>query len=213
MFSIRFHLRLLALGTLVTAIAGCANTGSDSTASASRDLGAAPAALGDASSSSLWTFTPGPAGKGWQPIRKGIAIEATSAGDAMTVSYQRERSKAAGVAFHLDPGACEGLAEIHLRAAATPEQRVHICLTDGQGVVWTFPTVRLGAESADFVVSTKEIRPDPFQNRGKEIPATPNWSDMKMLTVLDISGFMGGAVEACSWRIERVAGEGKEAGR
>ena len=57
------------------------------------------------------------------------------------------------------------------------------------------------------------LRPDPFQNAGKTVPAAPDLASMTMLTVLDISGHMGGKSEDCTWRVESLAVAGEEVGR
>ena len=144
--------------------------------------------------------------KGWHPIRDGVAVAPTTDGAAMAVTYHRERGQAAGVAFDLAPGACVGLSTIQLRLSAAAKQRLMVCITDSQGVVWSLGSVQATKEMADFTLAAKDARPDPFQNAGKQVPAAPDWSDMRMLTILDISGYMGGAAVDCAWRIEALRG-------
>jgi hypothetical protein len=182
---------------------------SDSTRSADPATAtAAPAAVSE-KSPACWAFTPGASaeGAGWYPVRNGVAVTPAADGAAMNVSYVRTKGKPAGVAFHLTPGASERLGSIALRMSARPEQRLSVCLTDGQGVVWTFPTIKALGDVGDFMLSASEIKPDPFQNAGKQVPARPDWSSMRMLTILDITGFMGAPEAECSWRIEFVRGE------
>jgi hypothetical protein len=142
--------------------------------------------------------------KGWYPIRDGIAVAPATDGVAMTVTYHRERGKAAGVAFDLTPGACVGLSTIQLRLSAAAKQRLMVCITDSQGVVWSLGSIQATKEMTDFTLAAADARPDAFQNAGKQLPAEPNWSDMRMLTILDISGFMGGAAVDCTWHIEAL---------
>jgi hypothetical protein len=196
-------LGLAALASTAVLLAAC----SDSTRSTSPSA-AAPAAIGG-QSSNCWAFSPTATegGPGWHPIRTGIAVTSIDQGAAMNVAYRRTRGKAAGVAFHLPAGASERLGTVTLRMSAQPDQRLSVCLTDGKGVVWTLPSIKALNEVGEFTLSAKEIKPDPFQNSGKEVPAQPDWSDMRMLTVLDITGFMGAAEADCSWRIEFVRGE------
>ena len=50
------------------------------------------------------------------------------------------------------------------------------------------------------------LLPDPFQNAGKRVPERPDWSDLRMLTILDIGGFLGAPAVDCTWRIESLRG-------
>ena len=196
-------LRLAALASTALMLSAC----SDSTRSDESST-AAPAAISQ-QSSTCWSFSPTAAegGTGWHPVRAGVAITPADGGAAMSVTYHRTRGKPAGVAFHLTPTASERLSTIALRMSAAPDQRLSVCLTDGKGVVWTFPTIKALGDVGEFTLSASEIKPDPFQNAGKEVPAQPDWSSMRMLTILDITGFMGAAEADCSWRIEFVRGE------
>jgi hypothetical protein len=144
--------------------------------------------------------------KGWYPIHDGVQATRADDSNSMTVAYHRARGKAAGVAFDLAPDSCTRLGEIQLRLSAAAKQRVWVCLTDSQGVVWSFPSIQLGKDMTDVTLAAKDLRADPFQNAGKQVPAQPDWKEMRMLTLLDTSGFMGAAAVDCSWRIESLRG-------
>lgn len=195
----------LAAGSAM--LAGC----TDSTATVA-DRDPAPAAIGDARPHGGWSFAARSAASepGWYPIHPGITVAPTADGGAMQVTYRRSRGKPAGVAFDLPAGASERLGSVALRMSAAPDQRLSVCLTDGKGVVWSFPSVKATAGAADVVLSAADLRPDPFQNGGKQVPERPDWSDMRMLTILDITGFMGAEEADCAWRIESVRGEEAE---
>lgn len=155
-----------------------------------------------------WSFSPHTAADetGWHPIRDGVTVALAEDGAAMEVRYHREGGTAAGVAFELAPGSCTALDTIALRLSAAAKQRLWVCLTDAQGVVWSFPSIQATTEAADFTLAAADVRPDPFQNSGKEVPEQPDWAQMQMLTILDISGFMGASAVDCVWRIESVRG-------
>ena len=168
----------------------------------------APAAKEPSPAQRGWAFSPRTAttDKGWHPIRDGVVVAPVDDGVAMAVTYHRHRGQAAGVAFELAPEACARLDAIHLRLSVAAKQSLWVCMTDGQGIVWSFPSIQATTGMADFVLAAKDARPDPFQNGGKQVPAAPEWSDMRMLTILDTSGFMGAAAVDCAWRIEGLRG-------
>jgi hypothetical protein len=169
------------------------------------------AAASAAPAATSWRIDAGSIGTSVHPIHGRIGV-ATDDG-AIGVRYHRTRGEAAGIAVQLAPGTFSADDSIELIGSAQPEQRVHLCLTDANGVVWTFPTVKLRGERTVGVVRVADLRPDPFQNAGKTVPAAPDLASMTMLTVLDISGFMGGQVEECAWRVESLAVAGTEVGR
>jgi hypothetical protein len=173
---------------------------------------AAPSAEPSATPSG-WSFSPHTAADepGWYPIHDGVTVALADDGTAMQVSYRRAGGSAAGVAFDLAPGSCTGLATVDLRLAAAAKQRLWVCLTDSRGVVWSFPSIQATTEPTDFSLAAADVRPDPFQNGGKDVPPEPDWAEMRMLTILDISGFMGASAVDCVWRIEGL--RGTEAGR
>lgn len=191
----------LSLAALVTA---CISADPESSAGRTP---AAPGAVAPSANAFAFSFDGGQSVEGWFPIRKGIEIGQTAEGNAAEIRYRRDRGTASGVALSLEPGACASLEAIVLRGASAPAQRIHLCLTDAHGVVWTLPTLKLGSEIETHRVLAAEIVPDPFQNAGKTVPAKPDWSSMRMLTVLDISGHMGAPVETVAWRIESIVGE------
>ena len=168
-----------------------------------------PAAAAPAAPPPCWSFSPRSAAAepGWHAIRDGVAIAPADDGTTMVVTYHRDRGKPAGVAFELAPGSCARLGRVDLRLAAAAKQRLWVCLTDSRGVVWTFPTLQATATMTNFTLAAADVRPDPFQNGGKRVPAQPDWADMRLLTILDISGFMGAPAVDCSWRIDGLRGE------
>ena len=203
--TIRILARPAAAGlslSLAAFLAACVSADGEATKSAAV---AAPGAVD--TPAQAFAFRGGASVSGWFPIREGVGIEGDAKAGEAVVRYERTRGTASGLAIQLAPGSCATLESLAIRGSSQPAQRLHLCLTDANGVVWTFPTVKLGAAVETHRVSSAEIVPDPFQNAGKTIPAAPDWSAMRMLTVIDISGHMGAPVEQVTWRIESIVGE------
>lgn len=152
-----------------------------------------------------WRLAAPDASQGWQPIRPDVEVAGFSGG-GVEVSYLRQTGAAFGIAHMLPEGATAGLKSIEIKGSGTPAQRLYVCLTDANGIVWSFPTLRLTEEAKVHRLNTDDVRPDTFQNAGKTPPVAPNWQEMKMLTLLDISGHMGGRSVECEWRIESLEG-------
>jgi len=151
----------------------------------------------------------------WTPIRDGVRVESSRAsnGDSaeaepatLSIEYTRAPRTASGVAIVTPVGAFEDLDALVIRAAATPNQRLFVTLTDGDGIVWTLPTLRLTAEESNHTLRVADLAPDAFQNQGKSVPAEPDMTSIVMLTILDISGHMGAPAEECAWTISGIEG-------
>jgi hypothetical protein len=133
------------------------------------------------------------------PIHAGVNVRVD--GDAIKGTYTRSRGKAFGVAYMLESIALADYATIELSIKTSPSQRPQLCLTDAAGVVWNAPA--LSSSTADQLqFDLTRLQPDPFQNGGRTLPPSADLSTMKMLTILDISGFMGGAEVVCEWTID-----------
>ncbi|HMN96368.1 MAG TPA: hypothetical protein PKC43_08665 [Phycisphaerales bacterium] len=125
-----------------------------------------------------------------------------AAAQRLTVRYHRTPGTASGTAFPLPASTLDGIDSIDLRLSADPEQRLIVALTDSEGVVWSFPPLRVGGASAEATLRLAELRPDRWQNAGKTIPAAPDLASMTLLTLLDISGHMGAPAVDCAWTID-----------
>lgn len=133
------------------------------------------------------------------PIHAGVDVRVD--GDAIKGTYTRSRGKAFGIAYTLESIALADYGTIELSIKTSPSQRPQLCLTDAAGVVWNAPA--LSSSTADQLqFDLTRLQPDPFQNGGRTVPPSADLSTMKMLTILDISGFMGGAEVVCEWTIE-----------
>jgi hypothetical protein len=151
----------------------------------------------------------------WRGIRTGVELASSASGGTdsasprLDVRYTRAAQAASGVAFVLPRGAAADATAIELRIAASPRQRLLVCFTDAAGVVWTMPAISAGPEGIDvdapaelFTLKFSDLKPDRWQNSGKAIPARPDQATFGMLTLLDITGFMGAPEEACRWRLD-----------
>ena len=123
--------------------------------------------------------------------------------DAAMIAYTRTRGKAFGVAYMIEPNALTERETLLVAIKAQPALRPQLCLTDAAGNVWNAPaTVEDASGWMRFDLS--RLQPDPFQNAGRTLPARADLAAMRMFTILDISGFMGGAEVPCQWTIERL---------
>lgn len=136
-----------------------------------------------------------------QPIHAGVTVRGDST--SVVASYTRQRGKPFGVAYMLAPGALDGVEAVMVEMTTEPALRPQLCLTDADGFVWNAPATRDAATGAlRFDVASAQA--DPFQNGGKVVPTKMDVSKIGMLTLLDISGFMGGSESACTWTITRM---------
>jgi len=149
----------------------------------------------------------------WTPIRDEVNVTVPQEANAdrlvdatLRIEYGRTPQTAGGVAVILPAGACADLDMLVVRMSATPAQRLFVSLTDRDGIVWTFPTFRASAEVTKFELSIDDLKPDAFQNRGKSVPATVDLEAIVMLTIVDISGYMGAPAVDCAWSIASVEG-------
>lgn len=132
------------------------------------------------------------------PIHTGVDVRVE--GEVVKGTYTRSRGRAFGLAYMLESIALADYATIELSITTSPSQRPQVCLTDAAGVVWNAPAAS-GSAPDRLQFDLTRLQPDPFQNGGRTVPPAADLSTMKMITILDISGFMGGAEVACEWTI------------
>ena len=198
---------------LITSLAGCTPSTSPHHPTVETPRKAAAAPPTPAVSAPLiatsrgWMVPAVSAESGWAAIRDGIEIvPGTASSTSFEVAYTRDKGTTSGVAFMLPEDALSSLHALVVIASAAPDQRLFVCMTDAQGVVWTFPTVRLTGRTSTIELAVSDVGPDPYQNAGKTPPASPDWSTMRMLTILDISGHMGAPAVPCRWSIQSIEG-------
>lgn len=136
------------------------------------------------------------------PIHAGVQVSIDP--NAARVAYTRSRGKAFGTAYMLTPGMLARGGAIELTIRTSPELRPQVCLTDAAGYVWNAPAT-VGSTPEHLRFDLQRLQADPFQNNGKKLPASADIGTMRVLTILDISGFMGGAPVPCEWTIEKIA--------
>lgn len=137
----------------------------------------------------------------FNPIHAGVAVRDEDGG--AKVAYTRTRGKPFGVAYMLDANALEACNAITVAITTQPTLRPQLCLTDAAGNIWNAPATNDGG-AVELRFDLTRVQPDPFQNGGRTLPAKPDMTTMRMLTILDISGFMGGAETPCEWTISRL---------
>lgn len=136
-----------------------------------------------------------------QPIHSCVTVRELASGEE--VAYTRSRGKPFGVAYMLKPGALDGCQSISVAITTQPSVRPQLCLTDEAGNVWNAPMSRdQGDERMRFDLS--RVQPDPFQNASKSLPEKADLACVNMVTILDITGFMGGAEVPCTWTISEI---------
>jgi hypothetical protein len=185
---------------LLVSISGCSR-GADvpATTPESGQSPAAAATAPDVSGDSL------PLRDGVQSLLNPInsCVEVRSSNDVFTASYTRSRGKAFGVAYLLAPEMLANRKSLTVAITTKPALRPQLCLTDASGNVWTAPGTRDEA-TGEMRFDLSRLQPDPFQNNGRTLPAHADLKSMRMFTLLDISGFMGGAEVPCEWTIGRI---------
>lgn len=147
---------------------------------------------------------PAGSGEGKNPAPKAAADPPKTTG--VTVAYKRTRNLPAGAAMVVRPGSLSGLKEVRVRLTSERTQRLLVCFKDGEGVVWTLPSVLLSDEGVtERTLSIDDIAPDAYQNSGA-VTAKFDAGKVVMITLLDIGGYMSLGEPSCRWTIERVEG-------
>lgn len=143
------------------------------------------------------------------PIHKGVDVRVDD--QSVTVSYTRGRGQPFGAAYMLPgsdqpqrnhAGLLKDCTHVVLGIKTTPAIRPQLCLTDEAGNVWNAPLTKTQGDELTFDLSA--VQPDPFQNGGRTLPAKPDLSNLRMITILDISGFMGAPEASCTWTISSI---------
>lgn len=140
----------------------------------------------------------------WRPIREGISV--TGSGGSLTASYQVVTGQPAGAALPVPPGTFAGLRSLRLKLHGNRTTQVMIFLRDAAGVAYAFPSVPVQAGDArEAEVFTEDLSylgqashaPDP----GSFDPA-----GAVMISLVDISGYMGSETPETAWTVESFEG-------
>ena len=140
----------------------------------------------------------------WRGIRGGISVSATPEG--LTASYRVATGQPAGAALVIPPGTLAGVQSLRLKLHGTRNAQLMVFLRDAAGVAYAFPSVPVrpgDAREAEVFVSDLSYlgqaskAPDP----GSFDPA-----DAVMISLLDISGFMGSETPEVAWTITGFEG-------
>jgi hypothetical protein len=140
----------------------------------------------------------------WRPVRDGISI--TGSGGGLTASYKVVTGQPAGAALAVPPGTLAGLRSLRLKLHGTRNAQVMVFLRDAMGVAYAFPSVPVqvgDAREAEIFASDLSYlgqashAPDP----GSFDPA-----NAVMISLVDISGYMGPETPETAWTLESLEG-------
>jgi hypothetical protein len=138
----------------------------------------------------------------WQAVGPGTALEAGLEG--LRVRYERQPRQAFGTALPFRPGSLAGLRGLRLSLVGEAPATVLVSLRAADGTVHSWPMQQVGGEPAELRLAVEDLRPDPFQNRGR--PAGPFEPERAVvLSITDISAYLGGRGGRAGWTI-RAAG-------
>jgi len=140
----------------------------------------------------------------WRPVRDGVALDASEAG--LTASYRVVTGQPAGAALVVRPGTFAGVEGLRIRGAANRNAQLLVTLQDAAGAVYSLPAVpvRVGAprEHERYLDEATYFPPQSSAaDSGGLDPA-----EIVMITLLDISGFMGSDTPEVEWTVEAIEG-------
>lgn len=140
----------------------------------------------------------------WRPIREGIRV--TAGEEAVTASYKVVTGQPAGAALMIPPGTLAGLETLKLRVRGNRNSQLIVSLRDAAGVVYAFPAVpmRVGA-AREVEVSVADLT-YPAPQSSVPDPGSFDLAKTVMITLLDISGFMGTETPDVEWTVESLRG-------
>ncbi len=140
----------------------------------------------------------------WHPVRDGIAVAAAPEG--LTASYRVATGQPAGAALIIPPGTLAGLRSLRLKVHGTRNAQLTVFLRDAAGVSYAFPSVpvRVGdaREAEVFVEDLSYLG----QASAAPDPGSFDPGGAVMITLLDISGFMGPETPEVAWTLESFEG-------
>lgn len=140
----------------------------------------------------------------WTPIRPGVTVAAGDQG--LAVGFTVVTGAPAGAALVVPPGTLAGIDSLRLRARADRNAQLVVSLMEAGGAAFALPSVPLRAGGG------REHRLDLADARyleGQSTVPEPDRFDpaqVVMITLLDLSGFMGSATPRVEWVIEGLEG-------
>lgn len=140
----------------------------------------------------------------WRPVREGVSLRAGDGG--LGAAYRVVTGQPAGAALVVRPGTFAGIDGLRIRAGANRNAQLLVTLQDATGAVYTLPAValRVGTprEHERFLDEATYFPPQSTApNSGGLDPA-----EVVMITLLDISGFMGADTPEVEWTVEAIEG-------
>lgn len=140
----------------------------------------------------------------WRPVRDGISVAAAPEG--LTASYRVATGQPAGAALVIPPGTLAGLRSLRLKLHGTRNAQLTVFLRDAAGVSYAFPSVPVRAGDAREAEIFVEDLSYMSQASAAPDPGSFNPAGAVMITLLDISGFMGPETPEVAWTIESFEG-------
>lgn len=140
----------------------------------------------------------------WRPVRAGIFV--ATAPEGLTASYRVATGQPAGAALVIPPGTLAGLRSLRLKLHGTRNAQLIIALRDAAGVTYSFPSVPVRAGDAREAESFVEDLSYMSQASAAPDPGSFDPAGAVMITLLDISGFMGPETPEVAWTIESFEG-------
>lgn len=140
----------------------------------------------------------------WRPVRDGISVAAAPEG--LTASYRVATGQPAGAALVIPPGTFSGLRSLRLKLQGTRNAQLMVILRDAAGVSYSFPSVpvRVGdAREAEVFVSDLS-----YLGQASEAPDPGSFdpAGAVMISLVDISGFMGAETPETAWTLASLEG-------
>ena len=140
----------------------------------------------------------------WSPIRPGVTVAGRDG--TLAVGFTVVTGAPAGAALIVPPGTLAGVGSLRLRARADRNAQLVVSLMEAGGAAFALPAVPLRAGGG------REHRLDLADARyleGQSTVPEPDRFDpaqVVMITLLDLSGFMGSATPEVEWVIETLEG-------
>lgn len=127
----------------------------------------------------------------WRGVRDGIVVDAV--GQRLAVSYQVAAGQPAGAALLLRPGSLSGAEVFALATTADRVGTLMVSLQDRLGVAYAFPSVAV--RPGGLREHRLEVADLSYMAPASSAPDHGNFdlSQVVMISVIDLAGFMGGA--------------------
>ena len=140
----------------------------------------------------------------WRPVRDGVVLR--SEGRSLATSYRVVGGQPAGAALVVRPGTLAGLGALRIRASANRNVQLLLTLQGAAGAVYSLPAVvlRVGTPREHERSLDDATYFPPQSSAPDEGGLDP--SEIVMITLLDVSGFMSAQTPEVEWVVESIEG-------